>query len=233
MSNKASSCEALNLICNIVCATAPGGLTKRIDPLFARSIDMCMSDDDLYNSVVSVHNSWAVLIVIWILIVSPAMFTLPSYVLEATSGIQTAYKICAGYATISGIAALYTAIGTVISLGTFPKHGIRLFLTELGSQVRVPFTFFSLSMVSYVGVLSCCFVAIQGSDPNNAPAVFLNVSLLAGIAIAWYFHHVNQDRILLTLHRTLANSSPFATGEDSNGPPFGIDSASGRHSERV
>ena len=199
--------EGLTMVTNIVLSVFSS--EKVIDPLFARSIEIGMNDEQLYDCVVSVHNGWVLFNILWIIVIMPTFFQIPTYILQSNEKIQTIYYITSGISVIFGIVALYVGVGAIISIATIPKKAIRIYLTEMGSAVRVPFTFFSLSIITFFIEICVCFYCINGSNPKNSVTITTITIGCIGLITAWYCHHSQQDRALLNIHRELSNHSPF------------------------
>ena len=205
--HEATVLEGLTMVVNLVSSMFSS--EKSIDPLFARSIEMGMNDEQLYDCVVAVHNGWVLFNILWILVIMPTFFQIPQYVLQASTKIQTIYYITSGTSVVFGIVALYVGVGAIISLATIPKKSIRLYLHEMGSSVRIPFTFFSMSIIVFFIEICVCFYSIAGSNPYNSVTITTITIGCIGLITAWYCHHTQQDRALLNIHQELANHSPF------------------------
>jgi hypothetical protein len=189
---------------------------KKIDPLFdlalslkdnanTKTIEEKEKDNiELYDSVSTVHNTWGLLIVLWITVVTPFLISTPEYISQANSNLQTAYIVFSGSATVFSIVALYIVINTIIALAVLPKKLIKDWLFEMGSSIRLPIMMFSLSIISFIGCIFCCFCSIRIPNSNNV-ASSINVSLLCfGIAIASYYGHLKNDTVLETLRNNIS-----------------------------
>ena len=184
-----------------------GSTTSKIDPLFEVAIDhFKMDSDHMYDAISTVHNTWGLLIVLWITITAPAMMTIPVYILEASSDIETAYNILAGISTISSITALYITVNTIITLAVVPKDMIIKWLSYMGSSVRMPVMLFSVSMASYLGLLFCCCYCIGGQTPNNPASAVLLTFLASSIPVAFYYGHLKNDNVLIRMKNVTERS---------------------------
>ena len=93
-------------------------------------------------------------------------------------------------------------MGLLITIGCVPQSEIKEFLKEMGSSIRASFTWFSVSIISYMFVLGACFASISGSLENLDPVTVSLIGVLAcGMLIAWYHHHTQQDRVLINISK--------------------------------
>jgi hypothetical protein len=203
MANKSSEAYQPFLYQGQLICSSLVGKRNVIDPLFGRFIEMSQGMDDvelakqLHASVTSIINSWCLLFVMWVSVVAINMYAMPKYVIDNGNSVITAiFKIASGFSTITALMALYSGVGLQISISALPHHAVQTFLVEMGSTLRSPFLYFSLSIVSFLCALGCSFWALS-DDPMDPIKIALIICTGLGTMIAWNHHHLLQDKALL------------------------------------